>query len=45
MAPENFYLQYKLGSELYPINVELSRREQHDAAFRKFAALKLVRAR
>lgn len=42
VGPENFYLQYKLSSEEYPINVELSKNEQALAAFRKFAALKKV---
>ncbi|CAM9660401.1 unnamed protein product, partial [Ectocarpus sp. 12 AP-2014] len=36
----NFYLQYKLSSEQYPINIELSQRAQTLAAFKKFAALK-----
>ncbi|CAM9801414.1 unnamed protein product [Ectocarpus sp. 6 AP-2014] len=39
---ENFYLQYKLSSEQYPINIELSQRAQTLAAFKKFAALKQV---
>lgn len=37
-----FYLQYKLSSEQYPINIELSERAQALAAFKKFAALKQV---
>lgn len=40
--PEQFYLQYKLSSEQYPINIELSKRAQTLAAFKKFAALEQV---
>ncbi|CAM9150993.1 unnamed protein product, partial [Ectocarpus sp. 8 AP-2014] len=39
---ENFYLQYKLSAEQYPINIELSQRAQTLAAFKKFAVLKQV---
>lgn len=39
---EQFYLQYKLSSEKYPINIELSETSQILAAFKKFAALKQV---
>ena len=42
VGPENFYLQYKLASEEYPIRIELSQEEQALAAFTKFAALKKV---
>eukprot|EP00903_Cladosiphon_okamuranus_P018906 g17389.t1 len=40
VEPEQFYLQYKLSSEQYPINIELSQKAQTLAAFKKFAALK-----
>ncbi|CAM9661819.1 unnamed protein product, partial [Ascophyllum nodosum] len=40
VGPDNFYLQYKLASEEYPIRIELSQEEQALAAFTKFAALK-----
>lgn len=44
LAPaEHFYLQYKIPSELYPINIELSQQEHVVAAFKKFAALEEAR--
>lgn len=39
---KHFYLKYKLSSEQYPINIELSQNAQALAAFKKFAALKQV---
>lgn len=42
VGPEKFYLQYKLGSELYPINIELSQRKHALSAFKKFAELSQV---
>ncbi|CAN0130409.1 unnamed protein product, partial [Discosporangium mesarthrocarpum] len=39
IEPEQFYLQYKLESEPYPINIELSKQEHAEAAFMKFARL------
>lgn len=40
---QQFYLQYKLPSELYPINIELCQKRHVEAAFKKFAALDQAR--
>ncbi|CAM9597696.1 unnamed protein product, partial [Hapterophycus canaliculatus] len=37
---DQFYLKYKLSSEQYPVRIEVARRDQCLAAFKKFAALK-----
>ena len=43
VSAEQFYLQYKLSSEEYPINIEISQKAQALSAFKKFAQLKKVR--
>lgn len=43
VGADQFYLQYKLSSEEYPINIEVSDRAQALSAFKKFAELQKVR--